>query len=253
MEFTVEKAFSRGWQVFKSNYGFLLGASCLFLLIHGVVGVIDDVIIDNSWASAAILALFTMPFSVGFGWVGVRCARVRGQVVEDRPGMSALFAGFGRYLPIVGIGIIGYVCTIGSLQGLGFITGNSLSFLGADGNWLMPNIGPGFAVALIVWFIFAVWISVRWMFPDVICIDPRQRDKGVMASLGGSWRATGPIFWPLLGLMVCLALIGLVSFILLVLPFIFFGMPLIMAIHGAAYTLIFDGDDAPAVTEVPAD
>jgi uncharacterized membrane protein len=57
---------------------------------------------------------------------------------------------------------------------------------------------------------------------------------------------TGPVFWPLLGLIIIMALILIGTTILLVLPLIFVGIPLCLAITASAYELIINGQDIDA-------
>jgi len=67
--------------------------------------------------------------------------------------------------------------------------------------------------------------------------------------LGESYRGTSSVFWRLVGMEIGLGFILVFCTILLVLPLIFLGIPLLMATHGAAYTLIFDNKDASHAEE----
>ena len=270
--FSADKALSLGWKTLKANYGFLLGMTALYFGIALALSVVclvlsfiailtfnyllasGDIVLNNvlnaiidSIPFTILTTLLLFPIGVGIQWVYIQCARGEKSTISD------LFFGFSRYRWIVGIGII--IQIVSSL-----IFWCSAYFIDSSG-WLIElnsatleepmtaQMDGSTVIAILVLWVAMVVISIWWMFPGIICVDPKMGGKGSTACLGESYRGTSPVFWRLVGMEIGIGFILFFCTILLVLPLIFLGIPLMMAMHGAAYTLIFDNNDASHAEE----
>jgi hypothetical protein len=92
-----------------------------------------------------------------------------------------------------------------------------------------------------------IMLYTKLIFASLLCIDPRTR-LGVCDSIATSWRMTGPVFWPLLGLIIVMGLILIGTIIVLVLPVFFVGIPLCLAITVSAYELVMSEQETAEMT-----
>jgi hypothetical protein len=186
-------------------------------------------------------ALLLFPISVGIQWVYIQCARGEKSTISD------LFVGFSRYRRIVGIGIIIQIvsdlifwCSAYFIDSSGWLIEFNSGGLGS----MTAQMDGSTRISIFVMWIAMSVLGILWMFPGIICIDPKMGGKGSTACLGESYRGISPVFWRLVGMGIGIGFILFFCTILFVLPLIFLGIPLMMAMHGAAYTLIFDNNDA---------
>jgi hypothetical protein len=156
--------------------------------------------------------------------------------------MSTLFAGFKRYWPLVGLGVLVTLIFVSPILIAAIFLGFTAIMTG-DSSAAMPAITVTAIVAGLVVFCLIIFLATRLFFTSLLCIDPRTR-LGVGASIATSWRMTGPVFWPLLGLIIVMGLILIGTTIVLVLPLFFVGIPLCLAITAAAYELISSEHDS---------
>ena len=240
MQFTFDAAFTKGGSLFKSRYGGLLAATLVFILILVGVGLVKAFfntalgVAPNQTSLTAtdhlIDIFFTNPF--GAGIVLIALLHLRG----ESPAMGTLFAGFRRYWPLVGIGVLltlifaAPIVVAALFLGLGFL-------LTGDTSAAMPAITVTAILVGLVLICILIVLSTKLIFSSLLCIDPRTR-LGVCDSIATSWRMTGPVFWPLLGLIIVMGLILIGTMIVLVLPLFFVGIPLCLAITVSAYELI---------------
>jgi hypothetical protein len=240
MQFTFDAAFAKGGSLFKSRYGGLLAATLVFILILVGVGLVKALVnavlgVDPNQTSAAatgqLIDIFiTTPLTPGILLLAL--LHLRG----ESPAMGTLFAGFRRYWPLVGIGVLltlifaAPIVVAALILGFGFL-------LTGDTSAAVPAITVTAILVGLVLFCILIVLSTKLLFASLLCIDPRTR-LGVCDSIATSWRMTGPVFWPLLGLTIVMGLILIGTTIVLVLPLIFVGIPLCLAITVSAYELI---------------
>ena len=244
MSFSFSAAFEQGSNTFKTRYGALLGAVVVFILVMLGAGIVQAIVNaafglgyehdSMTIPDLLITIFFSNVFTVGIYLMAVQLHR------GESPGMGTLFAGFSRYWPLVGIGVLLSLIFGAIAIGVAFFAGVGMLTSSADG----LALGGGFVIAVLVGLCLSLFFMTRLAFVGILCIDP-QRQLGVADSFATSWRMTGPIFWPLLGLIIVLSLIFIVSAVLLVLPAVFIGAPLFLAVLSAAYQLAVG--DAPAV------
>ena len=240
MQFTFDAAFAKGMALFKSRYGGLLAATLVFILVIGGVALVKSLVntvlgVDPDHASPTatdhLIDIFiSAPLTAGILLIAL--LHLRG----ESPAMGTLFAGFRRYWPLVGIGVLLMLIFVGPIV-------VAALFLGF-GALLMPitsAAAPAITVTAIlvglVLICILIMLYTKLIFASLLCIDPRTR-LGVCDSIATSWRMTGPVFWPLLGLIIVMGLILIGTIIVLVLPVFFVGIPLCLAITVSAYELI---------------
>ena len=247
MSFSFSAAFEQGSNTFKTRYGALLGAVVVFILVMLGAGIVQAIVNaafglgyehdSMTIPDLLITIFFSNVFGPGIFLMAVQLHR------GESPGMGTLFAGFSRYWPLVGIGVLLSLIFGAIAIGVAFFAGIGIvaSSAGFTTSWVL---GGGFVIAVLVGLCLSLFFMTRLAFVGILCIDPK-RQLGVADSFATSWRMTGPIFWPLLGLIIVLSLILIVSIALLVLPVVFIGAPLFLAVLSAAYQLAVG--DAPAV------
>ena len=244
MSFSFSAAFEQGSNTFKTRYGALLGAVVVFILVMLGAGIVQAIVNaafglgyehdSMTIPDLLITIFFSNVFGPGIFLMAVQLHR------GESPGMGTLFAGFSRYWPLVGIGVLLSLIFGAIAIGVAFFAGVGMLTSSADG----LALGGGFVIAVLVGLCLSLFFMTRLAFVGILCIDPK-RQLGVADNFATSWRMTGPIFWPLLGLIIVLSLILIVSIALLVLPAVFIGAPLFLAVLSAAYQLAVG--DAPAV------
>ena len=262
MHFSFEAAFGTGWKTFKSKYGTLLGGTLIFILvtigisivqnvINGEMGLSTEVGTHQTFSDLLITVFVTNVFSVGI--VLFALALVRG----ESPPISTLFHGFKRYWPLVGIGVLTTLIFGAIIMLTSLIAGFQVLLTGAQTGFDMNAVHLG-GIALITVLIgvcIVAFFFVRLMFVGLLCVDPK-RQLGVMDSFATSWKITGPVFWPLLGVCIVMLLIMIASMLLLVLPLFFVGLPLMMAVLASAYALLMDEPESaveePEAAEIQA-
>ena len=182
---------------------------------------------------------FGLAFGAGVSWFGVQIVRGR------KPPISTLFAGFTKYLPVTGVGLVMYIILgvgaaviAGVIFGVGLLVSSSMS---TPDTWFM-TFGIELIIFILATVVFIFMVGLRLAFAALICLDPERSEEGVWACLGASWRETGPDYWPLLGFYLFVTLLVVVSLIALCLPLFFLGIPILLTGMGAAYHLIFTPD-----------
>jgi len=255
MPFSFKTAFKQGFSTFKCSYSSLLGGAALFIVITLGVALVQYTInealgLDTSnqqkTAPDLLIALFfTNVFVSGTLLLGLLLHRG-----QPSP-LSTLFAGFSRYWAMVGIGFCIGLIVVGSV----IITIAFISWL----TIVMENVastaassaafGPGIALIILGGIALLFFFITRLFFAGLLCIDPTTQ-YGITKSISTSWRMTKPIFWPLLGLLIVLILIFCLSFLVFILPAIFFAAPLLMAVLAAAYDLALNQYRAAGLDEL---
>ncbi|MEX2218496.1 MAG: hypothetical protein WD749_07005 [Phycisphaerales bacterium] len=225
------EAFSLGWRAFTANYGPLLLVSFVGMVISIGVSLaqnlIDRAIGVPGLLSLPISLLFSAQLTAGMMYAGVRAAR------GERVGLEHLFRGFSGarpYWPLAGVqGLVMLVMLVCMLPGLLVLAVS----IGA-------GAGPGAAVAaLLLCMLPAMYFSSRFFMSAMVAVDERGGLPGPIEAMRASWGMTGELRWlSLIGLGLVLGLIALASALALLLPLLFFAMPLIVAVWGAAYVLL---------------
>jgi hypothetical protein len=227
-DYSFDNAFSRGWQAFKGSYGLVLGAVMTLIGINIALGVVG-LIFENALGFDPIgiaEALFLSPM-LNAGMILLTAMIVRGHA----PPYQALFHGFSRYGTIFLVNLVVIACMIG--LGLLLLPGFLMLLAGSHDVGIILLVIGG-----ICFIPAAIFLQSRIGFAVVIAADPGADCAGVSDALRQSWRMTEKHWLSLIGLYFVLGLISIASTLLLILPLFFFGMPLMMAVIGAAYALL---------------
>jgi hypothetical protein len=226
--FSFEEAFSLGWRALKAAYWPLVGSVLVFGLIMLGIWVVEDFANSADPCMGGVVSLavglfFTGPLSVGATYLGVRA--VRGEAVSPGVLFHAFRADYwGTVVRNLVMGLLGVVV-------IPFIVpGTIMVWSGVAGGEIILVAG---VIAGVVAYIYCY---TRYGFALLIGIDervPRQEKK--LEPLSMSWRMTSGLALPIFGLVLVLGLIAFASAVLLVLPLVFFGLPLLFAVYGAAY------------------
>lgn len=257
MQFSFDAAYGTGWKTFKSKYGTLLGGTLIFILVIFGASIVQNTInqmmglptkagTHQTFPDLLVTIFFTNIFSVGI--VLFALALVRG----ESPPLSTLFHGFKRYWPLVGIGVLTTLIFGAIIMLTALIAGFQVLLTGAQTGFDMNavHLGGMTLITVLISVCIMAFFFVRLMFVGLLCVDPKHQ-LGVMDSFATSWKITGPVFWPLLGIFIVMLLILIASILLLVLPLFFVGIPLMMVVLASAYALLID-EPASAVEEPEA-
>ena len=250
MQFTFDAAFSKGGSLFKSRYGGLLSATLVFILVLLGVGLVKYIVntalgadpdrTTTTGTDHLIDIFFTTPFTAGLLLIAL--LHLRG----ESPPMGTLFAGFRRYWPLVGIGVLLMLIFVGPIVVAALFLGFGGLIMGGT-SAAAPAITVTAILIGLVLICILIMLYTKLIFVSLLCIDPRTR-LGVCDSISTSWRITGPVFWPLLGLIIVMGLILIGTTIVLVLPLIFVGIPLCLAISVSAYELVMSEQETAEMT-----
>lgn len=229
--FTFGNAFAEGWRTLKERYATLLGVSFIYLaamVVLGYVGDFLDRMIGYPIPSLAMNILLLTPLGAGTFYAGASAVRGGDASVAD------LFLPFSRYGTVIGVSLLMMIAIwlCAAVAGVGFF---ALAVLaqGTDLVWLL--VIP----LVIVLVVVVIYLSVRLYFAPVLAVDPRGPRPGVVDSLRLSWEITaGGTALTLFLLGLCVGLIAIATAMLLFLPLLFLGLPLGLAVYGAAYTQI---------------
>jgi hypothetical protein len=230
--FTIGDSFSAGWAALKANYWRLLGA----MLLVGVTSIATSFVLQLLPVIGAVLdqiaSLFLAPFAVSLVYTNVRAVR------GENPNALLFFSdAWPRYWGLVGVTVLTWLIMVGVMLPFALIAVLA-GVLGASGGGAL-TIFLVIAFVLLVAIPLLLYLQARLSFAGVLYMDAPPGRLGVIDSITLSWRRTAPFAWALVGLHLLLAIIVLGSFLLLFLPAIFLGFPILLACIAAAYTQIF--------------
>ncbi|MCW5777401.1 MAG: hypothetical protein KIS87_13275 [Phycisphaeraceae bacterium] len=225
-------AFEAGWSIFKGYYGLLICATLAYLAYSLVSGMIGWTLEQSiGFDPLGMLSPFLLDMHVHVGMLMLVVGLVRGA----SGGFGDVFHGFRRYGQVLLITLIYYVVIfLVSLPLLIVVVATVFTSQGSS-----PGAALGLILAVIVVLPACAFFATR-LYPGIVLIaDPRARHLNLSECISLGWRMTGNMVWlSLIGLWIVLGVMVLISFLLLILPGIFFGMPLSIAVMGAAYSLL---------------
>lgn len=224
---TVGEAFTLGMAALKDRYGLLLGAGVIYLLITlGAGSVVGP-----------LAKVFLAPIYIGIGWVGVRAAR------GDNAQLADLFTPFREYWPLVAINSLVFLLLLSCLVpgGLGVLAAIGIPAL--DGHLVLAWIVS--TPLVIVSLVAALFVAGRLNMAGYIYMESPPATRTIYGSLESAWRLTSQSRWTLAGIIILLLLIAAASSLLLGIGVVFIGIPIAVAVHGAAYALLTEGLRGP--------
>ncbi|MEO1007730.1 MAG: hypothetical protein AAFX79_04140 [Planctomycetota bacterium] len=257
---TLGSALSDAHGLLGRNYGLLLGATLLLVLLNlaivAVAGLIDAALVgpDAMVQPVSQLAslLITTPLGIGAGMLAAMRYR------DGTGTLSTLFIGFSRYGVVVliallyMIGLWGFIF-IGAVV-VGIAAAAAIAAAGSVG--LVVPIVLGLALYAVL-----IYFAIRLWFATMLAVDPLGAKPGSIEAIQLSWYLTHGKVSTLFVTGVVLTLILIASILLLILPFVFYGLPLAACVTGVLYVLVcrptFDdaGDaepDAEGLDPLPA-
>jgi uncharacterized membrane protein len=233
---TIGAIFSIAHRLYSARWGLVVGVSVVAIVLNIVLsalaGVFDRLLVGpNTLIRPATLLAQTLvgaPLVVGPLYVVVRI--FRGEPAE----FTDMFIGFQRWGIIVGvaaiIGVLNFVLMLPlqlAMSGFGTSTGGNLALMVA-----VILLGSLMTVGVLL------WINIRLYFAPLLCVDPAGPRLGIINSIKTSWTMTNGYVRPLFVVAIALGIIAGVSLLLLIIPFILYGGPLIACVGGVAYALI---------------
>lgn len=229
--FTANDALTMGWSIFKGHYKVFLGLSALYAIYAGALLAIDKA----SEASIGydpvglVSSVLITPQLVG-GIVFAAASAARG----GQPRFADGFLGFRRIWTIAGMQLVLMV------MGMVIVTPSVFAMIILSPRHSSPaSVSLMSIVAFIASFLVLVWLVLRFILAFPIAIDPLLERPGVFQSLRMSWEATRGWTWAsMLALSIAMSVLVLLCMLLLILPAIFFGLPLLFCAYGAAYAML---------------
>lgn len=221
-------AFSQGWSLFGARYGMILAATAIYLGVAILTQVTQVIIQVRSGQVVAYLLgvpiaiLFTTPFQASWTWAAVAASR------GEPATASTLVRAFERYGQTVGLAVLIFLASV--LAGIPLVLlALFLGFLGPLGIALLVILGIPIAVVY-------AWVCVRLMLAYCLILDDRLGAMSPIEAVRTAFEMTSGIRgWSLLGLNFVLGLLVVLSILLLILPFVFVGLPFMAAAQAMAY------------------
>lgn len=232
---TFGNIFAISHQLYAARWGLTVGvcvvAIILNMLLSLFAGVLDALIVgsDASFNPVSTLSqiLLGAPLLVGPLYVAARL--FRGEPAE----FSDLFIGFRRWGAVVVVALLVQIIVYAVVIPFGIAI--AAVGLTSGGN---PVALVGIGAAGLVMLGVVVWITIRLYFATLLCADPAGPNLGIIDSVKTSWRITHGHAWSLFLVAVVLGILAVISLLLLVVPFLIYGAPVLMCAGGVAYALI---------------
>ncbi|MBL9140777.1 MAG: DUF4339 domain-containing protein [Phycisphaerae bacterium] len=250
--YSIAAAFELGWRAMTANWGKLVVCTLIFLggvVVINAPGWLAQIMMIGVTQSDAggqaafgagfiglsccgwVLQIFVgVPLFAGFYYCGVRA--VRGELQH----MDAL-AGFRRYWAVLGVYLLSALASlgIGIVCMIPFFIGLAIS-LSTEHPAAAIIAGLVSAVVLIaVMCIMIVWLTM----PTLLVVDPKMRAQCCPGAFSIAWQmgrgGNSPSFFLL---TICGSLLLAATVLMLVIPALLFGAPLLMCLIGAAYELM---------------
>lgn len=247
----------RGWHLVMNNFGLLVGAAFLVLLIESAINMIGSVprvlfravhghagfgiaaigvVVVFSLVSMVAAILVTGPLNGGLYWLFLR--KLRGEAAEIRD----VFTGFRRrfvdlILVTIVTGVLGMACVLPGalLTGIGF--GLMHAHRGVGAGLLIAGV-----LLLLVGLPISIYLGVGWIFSLPLVID---KQLGFWDAMKLSRRGVSGHWWAVFGLMIVCGLLC-VAGILLCCVGLLVAIPLTIATLLFAYEDVFGSQSTPS-------
>jgi hypothetical protein len=242
----------RGWQLVMNNFGLLVGASFLVLLIESAINMVGSVprsaframhghagfgivgigiVIVFSVVSMVAAVVVTGPLNGGLYWLFLR--RLRGEAAE----IKDIFVGFRRrfvdlILVTIVNGVLGMACVLPGAVLTGIGVGLVHVHRGAGAGFLTVGV-----LLLVVGLPISIHLCVSWIFSLPLVID---KQLGFWDAMKLSRRGVSGHWWAAFGLVIVCGLLCFAG-VLLCCVGLLVAIPLTIAALLFAYEDIFGG------------
>ena len=191
---------TRGWDLFKSNLGIILGGVVVYGLIQIGISIFQQIPILGALVALGNIVFLAGPFQAGLNYFFLK--NIRREVV----GIGDIFSGFQRnYWQIVlGNIVIALLICAAAIPG-GIVM--AISFIPMIANHAAaPLTVVGIIVGGIAILIPMIYLSVSWIFALVLIID-RQMEFWPAMEL--SRKTVGKHWWSVFALLIVCGLVNL--------------------------------------------
>jgi len=272
-DYSFQAAFELGWNTFKSRWinCLLLGlvyTGCVIVVVLPqllstiLIAAIDEGSLASDSTGARAAGTFVLLLGSCIGYVlqvvvGIPLLAgtiyASAQIVRGQPKIDDIFQGFRRYRRAL---LTGLVFTLVSVVGMiaayipAALAGVLAIVLNQGSNQVATVVAIVVGVALALVGIILIWalVLVRLIFALGVAIDPTLGDIRAIDALKLSWNKTKGLGWSLLGLLLVATILYSLSVLLLCVGIFLVGIPLFLAILGAAYALVFRDRSASGLT-----
>lgn len=225
---------SNGWRLTKDHYGPFLAAMVTVLVFLMPLWLLNALFpfgrIEDGNGLGDVVGLFFVPMlMVGWMHMGLQAYRRQPVVFGD------LFIGFSQYWRMFGAALLLWSIYIG---------GMILTLLGVDLFDYESVTGAAFTLAWsVLGATFLIIVMTRLSYLWILTFVTQAP---VIGSIGQSWRATRRVWGRLFVLHLVLFFIGVVSIVLLILPFFFVFLPFMVGVTGVVSGMLLEelGDDS---------
>jgi len=253
-------AFGLGCGLFQRNYGILLAATAIAIGVS-VVGAVSVItveafaraiggqpglmlIIGSQLFNWVFNLLVSMPVNIGCLWLAIGIAR--GEVGS----IKAIGVPFRHLWSLAAMVILlSVLMVLVAIPGLALLVG--------AGAMAFNSSGPGSVVLIVVAACLTIgpliWIAVRLGPAYCLIIDPQASPNGPLGpiqAIVASWELTKGRTGALIAIGAVLTLMLVTSVMACIVPWIFVGNPLYLAVLGATYALLVHGREHQATSAV---
>lgn len=228
---TVNNLFSLGHKLYKSRWGLIVGASVASVALSWLLGLITGFVDAGLFGADALVSPVTMlaqalvgaPLLVGPLYLTARLSRGEPAEFQD------VLIGFRRWGPVVATAFLVQAAVWVAMIPLGV----GMAAMGSNPFGIVVMFLLGLAALGVT-----TWLTIRLYFAPLLCADPAGPRPGVTDSIKASWTITKGHALTLFVVSIALGVIGVISALLLVVPFLLYGAPLGFCVGGVAYVLV---------------
>jgi uncharacterized membrane protein len=239
-ELDIGGCISRGWELFKNNFGILFVAALLFALIEGFIAGLGAIPFVGPLFSLANLVI-AGPLLGGLYYVYLQTIRKQPASAGDvfagfRKAFAQLFLGHIVRSLLVGLCMIPLVVVLVIMVLRLAAAQHGESSQAPSPAMLVSLLSSGVALtALFVCLIPMIYLQVRWAFTLPLIID---KQMNFWTAMKASWKMTGRHWWQVFGLVILIGLLNVVGVVMCCVG-VLFTAPIGYAALMYAYETIF--------------
>lgn len=224
-QFSATAAYSRGWDLFKRNYGAALGVTFIAQVIIMAVSIIPVV--------GGIASIFAAPLSTAAILHLARLER------HEPTSVDMIFKAFGpKYWNVlIAQFLVGLANVALALPVAGVIIAIVL-VVNRAGSIAISAGMVGAAISIAIGLV-AMAIIARIQFVPLLMLEAPHGSLDIGRAFRMSWSHTRMFILPLVLLMLLMAATSVLSVLVLIIGVILIAMPLIACIQAATYNMLF--------------